>query len=81
MAPITIFTDNKAAYDIVEAEKPTFSGIERKAAIEAIAVQESIAATRGSLRWLPHHRNLADGLTKVHGNISGLVQALRTQQF
>eukprot|EP00971_Amphidinium_carterae_P149864 2970975-Amphidinium_carterae.1 len=29
--------DNKAAYDIVEAEKPTFSGVERKAALEAIA--------------------------------------------
>eukprot|EP00971_Amphidinium_carterae_P162925 3230604-Amphidinium_carterae.1 len=64
MPAITIFTDNKAAYDIIEAEKPTFSGIERKAALEAIAVQESVRAVKGTVRWLPHHRNLADGLTK-----------------
>eukprot|EP00971_Amphidinium_carterae_P339084 6476693-Amphidinium_carterae.1 len=70
MAQITVFTDKKAAYDIVKAEKPTFSGVERKAALEAIAVQESIRAVKGAIRWLPHHRNLADGLTKVHGNIS-----------
>eukprot|EP00971_Amphidinium_carterae_P147531 2923798-Amphidinium_carterae.1 len=81
MPVITIFTDNKAAYDIIEAEKPTFSGIERKAALEAIAVQESVRAVKGMVRWLPHHRNLADGLTKVHGNISGLVQALKTREF
>eukprot|EP00971_Amphidinium_carterae_P289642 5751040-Amphidinium_carterae.1 len=77
MANITIFTDNKAAFDIMEAEKPTFSGIERKAALETIAVR----AVRGAVRWLPHHGNLADGLTKMHGNISGLVQTLRTREF
>eukprot|EP00971_Amphidinium_carterae_P038806 762795-Amphidinium_carterae.2 len=34
MTQITVFTDNKAACDIVEAEKPTFSGVEGKAALE-----------------------------------------------
>eukprot|EP00971_Amphidinium_carterae_P327028 6458172-Amphidinium_carterae.3 len=82
MPAITIFTDYKAAYDIIETEKPTFSVIERTTVLEATAVQCRKVTPKVHVQYRePHHRNLADGLPKIHGNISGLVQALKTREF
>eukprot|EP00971_Amphidinium_carterae_P146727 2907981-Amphidinium_carterae.1 len=71
-----LFTDSKSAYDILSQTRPSLSGVDRKAALEARVVMTSISAFDGQIRWLPHHRNIADGLTKEKGNVSPLIDVL-----
>eukprot|EP00971_Amphidinium_carterae_P215178 4270893-Amphidinium_carterae.1 len=59
-----LFTDSKSTYDILSQTRPSLSGVDRKAALEARVVMTSLLAFDGQVRWLPHHRNVADGLTK-----------------
>eukprot|EP00971_Amphidinium_carterae_P235878 4681238-Amphidinium_carterae.1 len=58
-----LFTDSRSAYDSLSQTRPSLSGVNRKTALR-------------SSRWLPHHRHLADGLTKAKGNVNSLIEVL-----
>eukprot|EP00971_Amphidinium_carterae_P333951 6468988-Amphidinium_carterae.2 len=76
-----VFTDSKSAYDILSRTKPSLSGVDRKAALEARVVMTSLSAFNGQVRWLPHERNIADGLTKEKGHVGPLIDVLTNKEY
>ena len=55
--------DAKAVYDGSQNEQA--QGEDDRSALEIAVIQESLAKIRGRIRWVPHNRNPADGLTKL----------------
>jgi len=44
-------------------------------------IRASIDNVNGQIRWVPHHRMLADGLTKLHGNNEMLLRTLSSGRY
>eukprot|EP00971_Amphidinium_carterae_P160897 3190143-Amphidinium_carterae.1 len=59
----------------------SFGSIDRRAALEARVVLDAMRSSGASVRWIPHERNLVDGLTKVRGNVWGLVRTIETGSY
>mmetsp|Transcript_236 Transcript_236/g.796 ORF Transcript_236/g.796 Transcript_236/m.796 type:complete len:181 (-) Transcript_236:31-573(-) len=78
---LTVFMDSKSVYDIVNQVKPSFGGIDRRAALEARVVVDAIKTSGASVRWIPHERNLVDSFTKIRGNVWGLVKTLESGSY
>ena len=72
--------DAKSLYDGVHSEQP--NGEDDRSALEMAVIQESLQALGGRIRWVPHNRNPADGLTKLLGaHMDPLLELLATNSF
>ena len=72
--------DAKSLYDGVHSEQP--NGEDDRSALEMAVIQESLQALGGRIRWVPHNRNPADGLTKLLGaHMDPLLELLTTNSF
>ena len=57
-------TDCKSLFDhLISPSSPT-SIDDRRTSIDVVIIRESLKNTKGSIRWLPTNRMIADGLTK-----------------
>eukprot|EP00971_Amphidinium_carterae_P174484 3458900-Amphidinium_carterae.1 len=74
MDRIVVVTDSKSIYDVLA--KKSVGGIDKRAGLELQIVFDSFATYQGSCRWVPHHKNLADAMTKLRANWPPLRQAL-----
>ena len=71
--------DAKSLYDNLNQEQ--YTGAERRAALEICVIRDSLRSLGGKCRWVPHELNPADGLTKLKGNVSTLMQLMRTAKY
>eukprot|EP00971_Amphidinium_carterae_P104075 2061131-Amphidinium_carterae.1 len=76
MDRIVVVTDSKSIFDVLA--KKSVGGIDKRAGLELQIVLDSFATYRGSCRWVPHHKNLADAMTKLRANWPPLLQTLET---
>eukprot|EP00971_Amphidinium_carterae_P135833 2691360-Amphidinium_carterae.2 len=56
---LIVFMDSKSVYDIEENVKPSFGGIDRRAALEARVDINAMKTSGASARWIPRKRDLA----------------------
>ena len=70
--------DAKALFD--GANKKQAQGEDDRSALEIAVIQESLAKLAGRMRWIPHNRNPADGLTKLlsKSHLAPLLDLIRT---
>ena len=75
-------TDAKGLFDSLKKQSPT-SRQDRRTSIEVAIIIEGMSRSSSALRWCPHPRMVADGLTKDDlGRSNGaLEELLRTSKF
>ena len=70
-----LITDAKGVYDsIVRSVSSNLGLADKRSAVEALTIKESLAATKTMLRWVHSEAMAADGLTKL--NPSAMATAL-----
>ena len=62
--PQTHTVDAKAVFDVLKKEAAG-SKQDRRAAVDLAIIQESLTRTSARVRWIPHHKMLADPLAKA----------------
>ena len=76
---LALVTDAKSLYDNLTQEQ--YTGAEKRAALEICVCRDSLHSLGGKARWVPHHENPVDCLTKVKGNAQRLLQMLKAGTF
>ena len=72
--------DAKSLYDGVHSEQA--QGEDDRSALEMAVIQESLKALKGRIRWVPHNKNPADGLTKLVGaHMVPLLELISSNSF
>ena len=72
--------DAKSLFDGVHSEQA--QGEDDRSALEMVVIQESLKALKGRIRWIPHNRNPADGLTKLSGaHMAPLLELITKNSF
>ena len=67
MTPLISVTDSKGSYDYLRSG--TVSSIEdRRSAIDLAIIRENLSRPRMFLRWIDGKAQIADALTRLHGN-------------
>ncbi|OLQ04125.1 hypothetical protein AK812_SmicGene12846 [Symbiodinium microadriaticum] len=61
--PQCVVTDAKSLYDCILKEHPA-GRQDRKSALELAIILRDLQSSRSMVRWIPHQKMLADGLTK-----------------
>ena len=73
--PPVIITDCKSLYDHMIAVTSPTSIEDRRTSIDIVILRQSLERLKGSLRWVPTNRMLADSLTKNAGDPTDLLRA------
>ena len=72
--------DSKSLFDGSSNEQP--QGDCERTTLEVAVIHDSLARTKGRVRWVPHNRNPADMLTKLkQAHEAPMMELLRTSQF
>ena len=72
--------DAKALFDALLSDQP--QGQDERASLEISIIRESLTVVLGRPRWIPHNRNPADSLTKLHGaHVEPMLELLSTNSF
>ena len=73
--PPIVITDCKSLYDHLVAVTSPTSIEDRRTSIDIVILRQSLERLKGSLRWVPTSRMLADSLTKSAGDPTDLLRA------
>eukprot|EP00435_Cladocopium_sp_Y103_P048189 s837_g14.t1 len=73
--PPVIITDCKSLFDHLIAVTSPTSIEDRRTSIDIVILRQSLERLKGSLRWVPTNRMLADSLTKNAGDPTDLLRA------
>eukprot|EP00971_Amphidinium_carterae_P031812 626637-Amphidinium_carterae.1 len=76
--PSSVVTDAKSLFDQLSKESSTATLADKRCAVELAAIRQTLDLLKTRVRWVPHHRMIADALTKRVGNLSSLVELLRS---
>ena len=82
--PLTIAViDAKSVFDSTASPEQQYQGEDDRAALEAAIIHESLSRLQARLRWIPHNRNPADGLTKMpsQAHMQPLVELISSHTF
>jgi hypothetical protein len=77
--PPVVITDCKSLYDHLVAVTSPTSIEDRRTSIDIVILRQSLDRLKGSLRWVPTSRMLADSLTKSAGDPTDLLRACLRQ--
>eukprot|EP00435_Cladocopium_sp_Y103_P071090 s130_g36.t1 len=73
--PPVVITDCKSLFDHLIAVTSPTSIEDRRTSIDIVILRQSLERLKGSLRWVPTNRMLADSLTKNAGDPTDLLRA------
>ena len=79
VTPLISVTDSKGSYDYLCSGTVSPSE-DRRSAIDLAIIRENLSRPRMFLRWIDGKAQLADGLTRLHGN-GDLLRAVCQQAF
>ena len=82
--PLTIAVIGaKSVFDSTSSPEQQYQGEDDRAALEAAIIHESLSRLQARLRWIPHNRNPADGLTKMplQAHMQPLLELITKHEF
>ena len=71
-----MISDAKSLFDHLTRESAGGT-MDRRVAMEMAVIKEPLLTLPANIRWVPHRRMLADGLTKIRRNSETLVETTR----
>eukprot|EP00971_Amphidinium_carterae_P062116 1229586-Amphidinium_carterae.1 len=74
-----MITDSKSVFDVLDKGVISTS-MDRRAGLELQVILDTLKMYKASCRWVPHHANIADALTKMNGYTTSLLNALRNAE-
>eukprot|EP00971_Amphidinium_carterae_P133538 2644923-Amphidinium_carterae.1 len=54
--------------------------MDRRAGLELQVILDTLKMYQGCCRWVPHHENIADSLTKMNGHATTLLRTLHSAE-